>query len=90
MREKEFLRRLMTMAEEEEQFIEEALHRRIATRAHELYEARGCEDGNDIQDWLHAENEILLNTSNELQPKDARSHPPNPRRLQKKSRAMQG
>jgi hypothetical protein len=27
-------------------------------RAHELYEARGCVDGFDVQDWLQAEGEI--------------------------------
>ena len=75
---------------DEEQFIEEALHSRIAARAHELYEARGCQDGNDMQDWLQAENEILRNTAIELQPRDAHSNPPNSKRLQKKSRAMRG
>lgn len=31
---------------------------RIATRAHELYEARGGQDGRDLDDWLQAEREI--------------------------------
>lgn len=31
---------------------------RIAVRAYELYEARGCVDGFDMQDWLQAESEI--------------------------------
>lgn len=30
----------------------------IRRRAHELYEARGQEDGHDIEDWLQAEAEI--------------------------------
>jgi hypothetical protein len=31
---------------------------RIARRAHELYEARGTQDGRDLDDWLQAEREI--------------------------------
>jgi hypothetical protein len=30
----------------------------IARRAYELYEARGREDGHDLDDWLRAEAEI--------------------------------
>ena len=30
----------------------------IARRAYELYEARGREDGHDLEDWLCAEAEI--------------------------------
>lgn len=32
--------------------------RRIAQRAFQLYEARGREDGQDVEDWLEAEEEI--------------------------------
>jgi len=31
----------------------------IRTRAFELYESRGCEPGQQEQDWLRAEQEIL-------------------------------
>lgn len=31
----------------------------IRLRAHELYEARGREDGHELDDWLQAEAEIL-------------------------------
>jgi DNA-binding response OmpR family regulator len=31
---------------------------RIAQRAHELYELRGCQDGGDVHDWLRAEQEL--------------------------------
>jgi hypothetical protein len=31
----------------------------IAKRAYALYEARGREDGHDVDDWLQAEREIL-------------------------------
>ena len=30
----------------------------IRQRAYELYEARGWEDGHDLEDWLRAEEEI--------------------------------
>ncbi len=36
----------------------EELERQIRQRAHELYEARGREDGHDLDDWLRAEEEI--------------------------------
>jgi Protein of unknown function (DUF2934) len=31
---------------------------RIAKRAHEIYDARGGQDGKDMDDWLQAEREI--------------------------------
>jgi hypothetical protein len=31
----------------------------IRERAYELYEARGREDGHDLEDWLRAEGEIM-------------------------------
>jgi DUF2934 family protein len=31
----------------------------IATRAYELFLARGCEHGHDLEDWLTAEDELL-------------------------------
>jgi len=34
-------------------------HNRIRERAHELYESRGRAFGQDQQDWLRAEQEIL-------------------------------
>jgi hypothetical protein len=30
----------------------------IRRRAFDLYEARGCEDGHDLDDWLEAETEL--------------------------------
>ena len=37
---------------------EEDLEDHIRERAHELYEARGREDGHELEDWLRAEEEI--------------------------------
>ncbi len=35
-----------------------ALFERIAQRAYELYEQRGCQAGSELEDWLQAEREI--------------------------------
>lgn len=34
----------------------------VARRAYNLYLARGCEDGHDIDDWLQAERELRGDT----------------------------
>jgi len=39
------------------------LEHQIRLRAYELYEARGREDGHDVEDWLRAKEEI---TSEEI------------------------
>jgi hypothetical protein len=36
------------------------LQERIRTRAYELYEQRGCEDGRELDDWLQAEAEAAI------------------------------
>ncbi len=38
------------------QKVEEA----VRVRAHEIYEQRGREDGHDLDDWLRAEEEIVV------------------------------
>jgi hypothetical protein len=38
---------------------EELRHQRIAEKAHELYECRGCCHGRDLGDWLEAEQIVL-------------------------------
>ena len=35
----------------------------VAHRAYELYCARGCEDGHDLEDWLNAERELRPGTN---------------------------
>jgi hypothetical protein len=37
---------------------EDNLEERIRLRAHEFYEARGREDGHELEDWLRAEEEL--------------------------------
>ena len=48
-----------TFAEEMTRKNTEALNEEIARRAYELYEARGCVDGFDVEDWLQAEQNIV-------------------------------
>jgi Protein of unknown function (DUF2934) len=38
--------------------VENNLEEQIRTRAYELYEARGREEGHDLENWLEAEAEI--------------------------------
>ena len=39
--------------------VDELHHRRIAEKAHELYQCRGCCHGRDLDDWLEAERLVL-------------------------------
>lgn len=39
---------------------DEATRANISLRAFEIYEQRGCAPGCEIEDWLQAENEMLL------------------------------
>lgn len=45
---------------------------RIAQRAYERYEARGREDGHDMEDWLEAERELEEGVSSESTANDER------------------
>jgi hypothetical protein len=38
------------------------LEEEIRRRAYELYEARGCEAGHDLDDWRRAEEEVVGTT----------------------------
>lgn len=41
-----------------EQILSDDLRERIAGRSYELYLARGCRQGCDVEDWVDAEREI--------------------------------
>lgn len=41
-----------------------SLEERIRTRAYELFEQRGRQDGHEIEDWLQAELEVTQPASN--------------------------
>jgi hypothetical protein len=38
------------------------VERRVRSRAQQLYESRGQDEGQDLQDWLQAESEVLENS----------------------------
>lgn len=38
------------------------VERKVRTRAKQLYESRGQEEGQDLQDWFQAETEVLENS----------------------------
>jgi len=44
----------------------DGLNEQVRRRAYELYEARGGEDGHDVDDWLRAESEIAQQQSKAL------------------------
>lgn len=50
------------------------LHQRIAEKAYELYECRGCCHGRNVEDWLEAERLVLAEI--ELQTDKAAGNPP--------------
>lgn len=39
------------------------VERKVRSRAKELYESRGQEEGLDLQDWFQAESEVLENNA---------------------------
>jgi hypothetical protein len=41
-------------------------HEEIAARAYALYEARGASHGDDLNDWLEAEHELLQEYSDRV------------------------
>jgi hypothetical protein len=47
------------IVELEENLSRKPTHEQIELRAYELYVLGGCVDGNDVQNWLQAESELL-------------------------------
>lgn len=45
----------------------DSLEDRIRERAHELWLLRGNEPGSPLEDWLHAEREIIAEDKEDLQ-----------------------
>lgn len=61
---------------------EELRHQRIAAKAYDLYECRGCCHGRDLDDWLEAER--LISSEIESQaPGEAQNPRPRGRRSKK-------
>jgi hypothetical protein len=58
------------------------LRQRIAEKAYELYECRGCCHGRDVEDWLEAER--LVSAEIQLQTDKAAGNPPSQPERRKK------
>ena len=54
---------------------DELRHRRIAAKAHELYQCRGCCHGGDLADWLEAERLVLSEIASQAHGKAKNSRP---------------
>ena len=61
--------------------VDELRHQRIAAKAHELYQCRGCCHGGDLADWLEAE-QLVLSEMESQSPEKAQN--PRPRGLRSK------
>ncbi len=53
--------------------IGDALHQRIAERAHELYRGRGERDGDDLKDWYEVEQLVLTEQRAQARTKASRA-----------------
>jgi hypothetical protein len=53
---------------------EPMVHKRIARKAYELYERRGCEPGRDAEDWLEAQRLVRGEIQVESDRKKTRRH----------------
>lgn len=49
-----------------EDVLQVELEENIRRRAYEIYQARGCEDGHDLDHWLEAEAEIRAQQSRRM------------------------
>jgi hypothetical protein len=61
---------------------DQLLHHRIAEKAHELYECRGCCHGRDMDDWLEAE-QIVLREIGPQSPETVKNRRPRGQRSKK-------
>lgn len=50
------------------------LHELIASRAYELFEQHGCQEGHDCEDWLEAERQILAEVESKPLPQAITGH----------------
>jgi HSP90 family molecular chaperone len=48
-----------TRRKKQQALIVHAVERKVRTRAQQLYESRGQEEGQELQDWFQAESEVL-------------------------------
>jgi Protein of unknown function (DUF2934) len=48
-----------TRRKKQQAFMVQLVERKVRSRAKQLYETRGQEDGQELQDWFQAESEVL-------------------------------
>jgi len=51
-----------TRRKKQQQLMLQMVERKVRSRAKQLYESRGQEEGQDLQDWFQAETEVLENS----------------------------
>lgn len=51
-----------TRRKKQQTLMVQLVERKVRSRAKQLYETRGQEDGGELQDWFQAESEILENS----------------------------
>ncbi|MEK6733391.1 MAG: DUF2934 domain-containing protein [Candidatus Omnitrophota bacterium] len=49
------LKKVLALNNNEERVSREEFMQLVQQKAYELYEKRGCKQGNDLEDWLNAE-----------------------------------
>jgi hypothetical protein len=50
-----------TRRKKQQALMVQMVERKVRSRAQQLYESRGQQDGQDLQDWFQAESEVLEN-----------------------------
>ena len=51
-----------TRRKKQQALMVQMVERKVRSRAKEIYESRGQEDGQELQDWFQAESEVLENS----------------------------
>ena len=53
---------IKTRREKQQKLMVQMVERKVRSRAQQLYENRGQQDGSALQDWVQAESEVLQNS----------------------------
>jgi Protein of unknown function (DUF2934) len=54
---------LETRRKKQQDLLVQLVERKVRSRAQQLYESRGQEDGHALQDWFQAESEVIENST---------------------------
>lgn len=52
------LKKVLALDDNEKRVSREEFMQLIQKKAYEIYEKRGCQSGNDLEDWLNAEKQV--------------------------------